>query len=520
VVLAAAIASAVLAAPVAAKPTTATVYAAGLFNPKVMAFGPDGSLYVAESGPPGNVTVPLPVNFGGSGPIGRRAAIAKIAPNGGRAQQWLAGLPNIGLYGGVEMLGAAAVAFHGGRLYEVAAGHMTVSPKLSWVAPGRKLHTVTDVGEFNNDHPPPPQNGDAVPGGNPYDLVSLGKKLYISDGNYNRVLEADPLTGGLRILATFYPGPVTVGMAVAPDQKEIYVAQYGNAPYLPGSGYITAVTPEGKVRKAVTGLTTPIDMAFGKDGTLYVLQYAARFDSKHLRYVANTGSLLRIDKDGTKHELLTKLMFPTALTIGPDGAIYLSDFGNESNFGEGVILRVVPGDSAIVAPAVPLPKVHGTYDIPKSNETLGPGANVAGAVKVDIVEPKAVLKWGYSPKVIHAKVGQKVVFTNTGLISHTATSKTGAFDTGLIKHNRSAIVVLNKPGSYALICTPHPWMKATILVSGKSGSGSQAAAIPVATGKSPSVDPLVVVLVVGGIIVGVFALAWFTRRRNGEKAEA
>ena len=162
------------------------------------------------------------------------------------------------------MLGAAAVAFHGGRLYEVAAGHMTVSPKLSWVAPGRKLRTVTDVGEFNNDHPPPPQNGDAVPGGNPYDLVSLGKKLYISDGNYNRVLEADPLTGGLRILATFYPGPVTVGMAAAPDQKELYVAQYGNAPYLPGSGYITAVTPEGKVRKAVTGLTTPIDMAFGE----------------------------------------------------------------------------------------------------------------------------------------------------------------------------------------------------------------------------------------------------------------
>ena len=96
-----------------------------------MVFGPDGSLYVAESGPPGNVKVPLPVNFGGSGPIGRRAAIAKIAPNGGRAEQWIGGLPNIGLYGGVEMLGAAAVAFHGGRLYEVAAGHMTVSPKLS-----------------------------------------------------------------------------------------------------------------------------------------------------------------------------------------------------------------------------------------------------------------------------------------------------------------------------------------------------------------------------------------------------
>ena len=64
-VLAAVAASAALAASAAATPTTATFYAAGLYNPKVMAFGPDGSLYVAESGPPGNVTVPLPVNFGG-----------------------------------------------------------------------------------------------------------------------------------------------------------------------------------------------------------------------------------------------------------------------------------------------------------------------------------------------------------------------------------------------------------------------------------------------------------------------
>ena len=246
-VLAAATASAALAAPAAARPTTVTLYAAGLYNPKVMAFGPDGSLYVAESGPPGNVTVPLPVNFGGSGPDrqararSRRSHRAAAAPSSGsRACR------TSGCTAASRCSARPPSPSTEDRLYEVAAGHMTVSPKLSWVAPGRKLHTVTDVGEFNNDHPPPPQNGDAVPGGNPYDLVSLGKKLYISDGNYNRVLEADPLTGGLRILATFYPGPVTVGMAVGPDRKEIYVAQYGNAPYLPGSGYITAVTPAAR----------------------------------------------------------------------------------------------------------------------------------------------------------------------------------------------------------------------------------------------------------------------------------
>lgn len=516
-VIAAIAASAALAGPVAVGPTTVSFYASDLYNPKVMAFGPDGTLYVAESGPPGNVTVPLPLNFGGSGPIGTRAAVAKIPPGGGRARDFVSGLPNIGLYGGVEMLGAAAVTFYRGKLYEVAAGHMTVSPKLSQITPDGKLRTVADVGKFNDDHPPPPENGDAVPFGNPYDMVALGNHLYISDGNYNTIIEATPATGALRLLTTFHPDPTTVGMAVAPDGKKIYVAQYGNAPYLPGTGYLDTFTPDGKVTKgAIKGLTTPIDVAFAKDGTMYVLQYAAKFNAKKLRYVANTGGLFRIDKDGSKHAIITNLMFPTAMTFGPDGAIYVSDFGNEANFGEGVILRVVPGNTTVVAPHVPLPRVHGTYDVPKSNQTFGAGKTVAGAVKVSIVEPKQVLKWGYSPNVLHVKVGQKIVVTNLGLISHTMTSVTGVFDTGLIKHNRSAVVVFSKPGTYKFICTPHPWMKGTVLVSGSSQGGAGAASAALSKAKSPSLNTVAVVLVIGGILVGVFVLAWFARRRTEE----
>ena len=57
--------------------TQVTVYATGLVNPKGMAFF-DDSLYVAESGKPGKVDVPLPVNFGGKGPIGRNARVSRI----------------------------------------------------------------------------------------------------------------------------------------------------------------------------------------------------------------------------------------------------------------------------------------------------------------------------------------------------------------------------------------------------------------------------------------------------------
>ena len=45
---------------------------------------------------------------------------------------------------------------------------------------------VADLGDFNDDHPPPPSNGDAVPGGNPFDLVAQAGNFYLSDGNYNR----------------------------------------------------------------------------------------------------------------------------------------------------------------------------------------------------------------------------------------------------------------------------------------------------------------------------------------------
>jgi plastocyanin len=508
--------AAALAARAAAAPTTIRVYAAGLYNPKGMAFGPDGTLYVAESGPPGNVTVPLPTNFGGSGPIGTRGAVARIAPGGSPAKPFVTGLPNIGLYGGVEMLGAADVTFYNGQMYEVAAGHMTVSPKLSQVSPEGKLTTVADIGKFNNNHPPPSDNGDAVPLGNPFSMVALGNHLFISDGNYNTIIMATPATGALKLLTTFHPDPTTTGLTVGPDRKEIYVAQYGNAPYPAGSGSIDTITPDGKVTKGVVkGLTTPIATAFAKDGTMYVLQYAAKFDSKKLRYVVNTGGLFRIGKDGSKQPVVTHLMFPTAMRFGPDGALYVTDFGNESNSGQGEVLRIVLGDTTVGAPTVPLPRVHGTYDVPHSNQTFAAGKTAAGAVKLNIVEPSQVPKWGFSPSVIHAKVGQKIQVTNTGLISHTMTSVTGVFDTGLIKHNRSALVVVNTPGTYKFICTPHPWMKGTLIVSG-SATGAAAKAAPVAKVKSPSLNVLAVVLVVGGILVGVFALAWFARRRPAQ----
>jgi plastocyanin len=493
--------------------TRVSVYASGLVNPKGMAFL-DGTLYVAESGKPGNVDVPLPVNFGGKGPIGRNGRVSRIDGEG-RRSDFVTRLPNIGLYGGVEMLGAASVTVLGDRLWEVAAGHMTVSPALSVVAGDGTMTRIADLGEFNDDHPPPPSNGDAVPGGNPYDLVTHAGNLYVSDGNYNRVLAVTP-AGKITLLAQWERSPVSVGLAAGPDGN-LYVAQFSPAPYTAGTGRIDRVTPAGKVQEGVVrGLTTPIDVAFAPDGTMYVLQYASRYSAKRLRYLPFGGKVLRVRPDGSHQTLVTNLIFPTAMAFGPDGALYVTNFGNESNDGQGQILRVELGQTAVRASDVAAPTETGSYVTPRQAPRSGSGSGKPPK-KVTIIEPANAQKWGYSPRELRVAVGDDVAFTNAGRIPHTATASNGAFDTGLVRHNETSVVAMTKPGTFAYYCVPHPWMKATIVVTGAAAGGEKRASGGGPPESPPSLSPWTVLLVIGAIVAAVFGLAWVARKQPAEK---
>jgi glucose/arabinose dehydrogenase len=108
-------------------------------------------------------------------------------------------------------------------------------------------------------------------------------------------------------------------------------------------------------------LTTPVDVAFAPDGTLFVLQFAAQFDPRRLRYMPAGGEVRRVNPDGTTSVVVSGLMFPTAMTFGPDGALYISNYGNESNDGQGQIVRVVIGSESAAGPAVPAPDESKSY---------------------------------------------------------------------------------------------------------------------------------------------------------------
>jgi plastocyanin/sugar lactone lactonase YvrE len=491
--------------------TTVEVYASGFINPKGMAFGLDGTLYVAESGPPGEVMVPLPANFGGQGPIGTGGSISRV-PVGGEREAFVTGLPNIGLYSGAEMLGVASVAVLDGQLYQVAAGHMTVSPFLSRVMPDGTLEPVSDIGKFNDDNPPPPSNGDAVPMGNPYDLIAMGGKLYITDGNYNRVIEATT-DGDLKLLAQWEDSPVTVGAAAGPDGN-LYVAQFAPAPYTPGTGAIDMVSPDGTVTPAVVGnLTTPVDVAFAPDGTMYVLQFAAEYSAAELRYIPFGGEVQRVNEDGTVTPVVTNLVYPTAMTFGPDGALYVANYGNAGNNGEGQVLRVVPGEGAVAAPDVPAPSEES--NAPPTPEALATApADVEIALTIEIVEGATPNEWGYTPENPVIQVGQAVEFVNRGQMWHTATADDGSFDTGAMYEGDRVVIVFDEPGEFGFFCQPHPWMRGMITVEGERSDSGDGVVAGFANLDPPSVKVWQVGIFAGILLVGVIGAGVLSRRKH------
>jgi len=105
--------------------------------------------------------------------------------------------------------------------------------------------------------------------------------------------------------------------------------------FLPGHGY--------HIVSSRAGFTAVVAVHFGPDGLLYALELsdAPGFPTP------GAGKVVRVKHSGEIEEVVTQLNVPTGMTFGPDGRLYISDFGAvpAPTFGVGRILRfdIPPG---------------------------------------------------------------------------------------------------------------------------------------------------------------------------------
>jgi amicyanin len=72
----------------------------------------------------------------------------------------------------------------------------------------------------------------------------------------------------------------------------------------------------------------------------------------------------------------------------------------------------------------------------------------------------------FDAPAVAVKTGGTVTWTNKDSAQHTATADKGAntFDTGTLNQGDSKKVTFSKAGTYAYICSFHPFMKGTVVV--------------------------------------------------------
>lgn len=70
----------------------------------------------------------------------------------------------------------------------------------------------------------------------------------------------------------------------------------------------------------------------------------------------------------------------------------------------------------------------------------------------------------FQPESLTVARGDTVVWVNKDLVPHTATSKTGGFDSQVIQAEKSWRVTVRKKGDFPYVCTFHPTMTAILRV--------------------------------------------------------
>ena len=316
----------------------------GLDNPRGLVFLPNGALAVAEAGHAG----PLCLGPGQCG--GLTGRIIAVNPGGGQRRTLAAGFPSIG--SPFAPFGLGGLAVRRGKLYAIVGENPqqfgnpmtdcqgqpdsgacleTLKKIISEVGnfvevrslrANHGWRTLAQVGRFDfhyvSIHPQP----GTPPDGDPFGLITRPSGgFYVIDAASNTLGSVNP-RGGISVIRSV-PDP--------PHHKPIYDAAPTCAAQTPDGALVigtesgmllrwkhhhfTRLLVGGKVQQVIACVSD-------RHGNLYL----ANLDPSVKNFIGNpfTGSVVKVTPELRTSYIARGLNYPTGMTLGPDGALYVT----------------------------------------------------------------------------------------------------------------------------------------------------------------------------------------------------
>lgn len=345
-------------------PGTLTVVATGLDNPRGLALGKHGTLYVGEAGHAGPVCLGAPGELGPTC-IGLTSQISRISLRSGELSTVVGQLPSIGT--AVAPTGVDGIAYRDGKVYgvmtgspqglppEPCAGNPDVSACEAAVdavvakvgdlvrAKHGTVKTVAEVGSFDYDFivankaTLDPANPDFQPGdANPYGITATRGGFYVVDAGSNTLDFVDK-QGQVSVVQdadgkpVYFPNPPgdpaqrfpydDVPTCVATYHHDVWVGSLSGRVWKFDGEHVSLVADRSD------GLTAINGCAVDPEGDLWVSNiFGAAPDQL---FAPNTGSVMEVYSDGSTRTVASGVNFPAGIAIGRDhdgeqGKVYVA----------------------------------------------------------------------------------------------------------------------------------------------------------------------------------------------------
>ena len=328
---------------------TVSVFATGLNNPRGLKWGPDGNLYVAEGGLGGTDStvgqceqvVPAVGPYVGSPVSGR---ISKIDAQGVRTTvtDQLPSSKASDLIGGF-ISGVGDIEFIGNTLYALLAGAgcshgvPSVPNGIVRINSDGTWTLIANLSAFQQSHPvAQPEPADFEPDGTWYSMINVRGDLYALEPNHGELVKVTTSGEITRVIDISASEGHIVPTALT-YHGNFYIGNLDVFPIPGGASNIYKVTPGGQIKTVATGLNAVLGVVFDDRDRMYVLEMTvgAPFPTPGL------GRVVQIDPSGKQTVIASGLSLPTGMTMGPDGNLYVSNWGfGPAAIGGGQVLKI------------------------------------------------------------------------------------------------------------------------------------------------------------------------------------